>query len=450
MLFGIAACGSDDAGDDDQRGDKDNVGVTDQDQTGDGGDGLAGDGGGGDNGDGGDTGGGDESPSGISIVALSPTTQNQAAGRAVTTPPRVEVRDENGDPMPGQTVRFSVVGNIGTIAPTTDVVTDSSGQATLTSWTMGSSAVPHAVRASLPDDGSVTPVQFNATVRTNFNIELIYLSAVTASQRAAFEAAAARWSAVVVSDHQDFIYNRDQLDPRCGYVEGDMVQRTGDDLVIFAGVTDIPDTPEANVLANAGPCYNRNPGDGTTQIGIMNFDIDDIDDLEANGQFDETVLHEMGHVIGVGTYWTALGLIDNPSSPNCQAQNPGPGNPNVDTVFNGPMAFNAFNEIGGSASPDGVPADNSAMCGSADSHWRESVFTNELMSPSIAEDDVYLPLSIVTIASIADMSMYVVNVDAADPFSLLPALRFESDAPKREDWCVPLRPLASEGLTPVP
>ena len=34
--------------------------------------------------------------------------------------------------------------------------------------------------------------------------------------------------------------------------------------------------------------------------GEMTFDLYDIEDMEQNGNFYEVILHEMGHVIGVG------------------------------------------------------------------------------------------------------------------------------------------------------
>lgn len=34
--------------------------------------------------------------------------------------------------------------------------------------------------------------------------------------------------------------------------------------------------------------------------GAMNFDVDDIRSLEENGTFESIILHEMGHVIGIG------------------------------------------------------------------------------------------------------------------------------------------------------
>lgn len=34
--------------------------------------------------------------------------------------------------------------------------------------------------------------------------------------------------------------------------------------------------------------------------GSMRFDIDDISDLESGGTFENVIIHEMGHVIGIG------------------------------------------------------------------------------------------------------------------------------------------------------
>jgi len=53
--------------------------------------------------------------------------------------------------------------------------------------------------------------------------------------------------------------------------------------------------------------------------------------------------------------------------------------------------------------------------GTADSHWRESVFDNELMTGFI--NSGANPLSEVTVASFWDMG-YTVNLDGAEDFSL--------------------------------
>ncbi|CAN0207473.1 unnamed protein product, partial [Laminaria digitata] len=38
----------------------------------------------------------------------------------------------------------------------------------------------------------------------------------------------------------------------------------------------------------------------TSVLGLMRFDTADVEVLEASGNFDTVVLHEMGHAIGVG------------------------------------------------------------------------------------------------------------------------------------------------------
>jgi hypothetical protein len=44
-------------------------------------------------------------------------------------------------------------------------------------------------------------------------------------------------------------------------------------------------------------------------LGSMQFDSADVDALVANGKFTSTVLHEMGHIIGVGADWARKGLV---------------------------------------------------------------------------------------------------------------------------------------------
>jgi hypothetical protein len=73
-----------------------------------------------------------------------------------------------------------------------------------------------------------------------------------------------------------------------------------------------------------------------------------------------------------------------------------------------------FGKLRGSG-PTPVPVANMGGPGSADSHWRETVFRNELMSPNIREAGN--PISRVTVGSLQDLT-YVVDMDAAEPFEL--------------------------------
>jgi hypothetical protein len=143
----------------------------------------------------------------------------------------------------------------------------------------------------------------------------------------------------------------------------------------------------------------------------MVFDTDDLDDLESFDLLDEVVTHEMGHVMGIGTLWPEQGLLADAVSEG-----------GVDPHFTGTQAIAAFNAAGGTDYPDEkVPVETEGGPGTEDSHWRESVFDNELMTGFINVGPN--PLSAVTVASLADQG-YTVNLAEADPYTLpLPGLR---------------------------
>ena len=62
-----------------------------------------------------------------------------------------------------------------------------------------------------------------------------------------------------------------------------------------------------------------------------------------------------------------------------------------------------------------VPVENTGGPGTRDSHWREDVFRNELMTGFIGDSGN--PMSGVTIGSLKDLG-YQVDMSAAEPYSL--------------------------------
>ena len=138
----------------------------------------------------------------------------------------------------------------------------------------------------------------------------------------------------------------------------------------------------------------------------MTFDEADLDWLADHGQLVSTILHGMGHVLGIGTTWTRLSL----RSGACTD----------DPVFTGVGAVVAFDAAGGSTYTLGgkVPVENGGSPGDGSncSHWRESVMGRELMTP-VLDGGGANPLSRITIASLADEG-YMVNPGAADGYSL--------------------------------
>ncbi|MCC6809515.1 MAG: hypothetical protein IT381_18950 [Deltaproteobacteria bacterium] len=336
------------------------------------------------------------------FTAASATTQSAPAGALVTTPPAVVVKDQLGAPLAGIGVLFEVTAGGGSIA--SDVVsTDANGTATMP-WTLGKANVAQTVRASLTGQSALPPITFTASVQTSYAITLVFVGTVGAAEQASLQAAAARWSAVITGDLPDTSIDRQTLPADCGHTNNSTMLAI-DDVVIFADVSPI-DGP-AGLLATSGPCATRQSG--APAVGAITIDSADLALLAAKNLRDPVILHEMGHVLGVGAQWKMKNLVAAPSLPS---------SPGADTHFIGAQALQAFLAVGGTGYMGGqnVPLENNAVAASADTHWRESVLKNELMSTAIAEIEGSYPLSALTIASLSDLGFYTVNMAAADTF----------------------------------
>jgi hypothetical protein len=88
--------------------------------------------------------------------------------------------------------------------------------------------------------------------------------------------------------------------------------------------------------------------------------------------------------------------------------------------FVGPLAAVQCLSSGGLADcGDGrVPAENTGGSGTAEVHWRESVFDREVMT-GFAEATADMPFSTISIASLEDLG-YHVNLLSADAFQVIP------------------------------
>ena len=284
---------------------------------------------------------------------------------------------------------------------------------------------PEASAESPPEDASddASPPEVEADER--FSIELAFPEPITTRQAQAFETARQRWERVIVQGLPTVTITTELLESACGItVPGDEIQI--DDLLIFAVTGDIDGPGE--VLGQAGPCIARGNGGGPL-VGVMTFDTADLDALENIGGLDNVILHEMGHVLGIGTLWRTASLIENPSLPE---------QPDADTRFTGPLASRISDALVGSG--DSVPVENGARRGASDGHWRESVFGNELMTPFLNGLTSSAPLSELTIASLEDLGFYVTDRSAADPFVPAPVQRIAKNATDLS--CELIRPAA--------
>ncbi|HEV7590185.1 MAG TPA: leishmanolysin-related zinc metalloendopeptidase [Longimicrobium sp.] len=347
-----------------------------------------------------------------SVVVDAGNDQGAMAGTTLGVRPSVLVKDAVGNPAAGRTVTFAVASGGGSVTGAT-AITNASGIATVGSWTIGAVAGPNTLTATVTGTVTNNPVVFRAVGcqgggGAGYGITLCFTTTLSATQRAVFETAAARWQGLITADVDDVSA---QIPAQTCGGSSPSLDLTIDDLVIFAGIEDI-DGP-GQVLGSAGPCYIRDDANALPVVGVMRFDLADVIGLESGGQLGSVILHEMGHVLGIGSMWSFRGLLKSPSSA---------GAPPLDTYFSGVNGIAGFDAIGGTTYTLGqkVPVENTGGAGTANSHWRESVLKNELMTGYLNNGSN--PLSVVTVRSLQDLG-YTVNVAGADPLFLTLALR---------------------------
>jgi hypothetical protein len=324
--------------------------------------------------------------------------QTAVPGQPVASPLTVQLNDALGAPVGGVTVSFSATG--GTLG-TTGAATGADGRVSTGFTLLASGAQQVSASVSSP----ALSASFTETGVSPFNIELQFLTAVTATQQQAFLAAQQRWQSLIVGDLSDVSLTA--AAGTCG-TNSPPVQRLVDDVLIL--VTLQPIDGPGNILGASSPCYVRN-SNTLPVLGLMQFDTDDLDLLASSGLLQQVILHEMGHVLGYGTIWRDLGLLADPSLLG-----------GTDPHFTGAQATAAFDAVGGITytATLKVPVEKTGGAGTADAHWRETVFHQELMTGFVQAG--VNPLSRVSVASMGDLG-YSVNLAGADPFTLAPGLR---------------------------
>jgi len=267
----------------------------------------------------------------------------------------------------------------------------------------------------------------------NFDIELVPIEPIEdADAQAAFDLAEATWESIIRNDLPDIEVNLSADQASNCYDDAVAINEVIDDVRIYIEFSNI-DGP-GNTLASAGPCFIRVPpgGNATPIFGVMRFDSSDFGSQPAS-TLNQIILHEMAHVLGLGTLWRRNDLLVNPSCPDTNGDGPGDclatDPPGPDTRFVGPEGSGAYQALGGLLGAD-VPVENGegieAGPGSRDGHWREVIFGTELMTPRI-QGGVANPLSLMTIASLADMG-YVVDFAQAENYSVPGQTPFPSGA----------------------
>ena len=337
---------------------------------------------------------------------------NQAgvANLNIGTPPGVRVVDAFGNPVGNVPVTFTPGPNSGTVTGSTVLSEPSNGTAFVGSWRLGTASTQTLVATSSAIPNKSTTFTTTVTVSA-FNVDVRFIGDASLPVRTAFANAVAKWRQVIVGSIGTVTNVNVPAGPDANSCSPWTPALTGtvQNTVIFARIDSIdgPGTQGGgNILGQASPCYVN--GNAIPFLGFMEFDKYDVDLLVARGQFEKVVLHEIGHVLGIGTIWNFRRTLLNTSITN-------------DPYYVGSGAraqFAAINTVTYSGNP--VPVENTGGTGTANSHWRTSVMQRELMQ-GFAVNQAQ-PLSRITVGSLQDLG-YTVNLTAAEAFSLTAALR---------------------------
>jgi len=361
------------------------------------------------------------------LMVENPGSLSAFQGNFLSSRPGVRALDGFGNPVAGVPVVFDVVAGLGTVYGA-QAITDPSGRAEVLAWRLGQGTTTNTLRATAPN---LPPVTFEATgtvppAQGDYAIDVRYVGLEPSdAQRIAFEAAVVRWQQVIVGDLADEVGPIPAAGSLCAAVDGDV-----DDVVIFVRLEAI-DGP-GGVLGSAGPCWVRD-GNNLTIVGGMRFDVADLASLEASGQLQLVILHEMGHVLGIGTLWRLTNLLVGYQSP--------------DPYFIGAGALTVFPTLFGTGfnyPGNHVPVENTGGPGTRDGHWREGILRNELMTGFI--NNGLNPLSALSLVSLRDLG-YLVNDAIGEFHEILPSFMA---APGGGGPALALPPVSAEPIRRLP
>ena len=356
----------------------------------------------------------------IEIVAVEGNGQAAFAGAVLNTV-RLRVADRYGNGIPDQPVSFSVTGGNGSLAAA-GARSGADGTVTLPTWTVGKLALPQTVRVT----SGTLAFDVGATVKTDYHIDVRFFGPdMTDDQRALFTNAAARISAIITGHLPDMKLTNLSMSDACGFPALPTLNETVQDLVIYASVQNIDGS--GRILAQSGPCVTRpSSNGGLTSLGLMIFDTADLASMAQRGILQDVITHEMLHIVGIGTLWTDKQLVAATGTPS--------------VAYYGTQGRQGCADDGGtSVCTNAVPVENNGVPGTADAHWRESTFGNELMTGYVNFNG--MPLSAMTVGSLADLG-YVVNPLGADPYKVPAggALGNLIPTPPSTPWERPIRP----------
>lgn len=156
-------------------------------------------------------------------------------------------------------------------------------------------------------------------------------------------------------------------------------------------------------------------------LAALNIDLNDLDALmNDRARFFDTIVHEVGHVLGIGTRWED----EAPKPPLLRNDVPGDKGAKTRAGYIGQSACRAYAALKGlpsSGHPPEIPLDAEQQGTTPAYHWGEDVLPFEIMSSSLDTPTAATiagggsnVISTVSVGALQDLG-YVVDMGAAEP-----------------------------------
>ena len=261
---------------------------------------------------------------------------------------------------------------------------------------------PLLVLSACSSPGAPKPDDPGDSSREAFDIDFVFGPGIADDQQEVFEDAAARWEQVITGDLPDTPLSKEE--DACE--QGDPAfEGTVDDLLIYVNAA--PRDGSRGVLGAGGPCFTRE-GSSLPLYGTLELDSADLDEPTS------LILHEIGHVLGLGLLWHDLELTR-----ECPD----------DLRYFGEGAGEAWRALGGPGNllVEDAPGAPDTQC----VHWEGEVFGRELMTSQVKDGDD-APLSRLTVGALEDLG-YEVDASAADAYRLPDTVRAAAHPARLEE-----------------